>query len=319
MKTWAIMAWRCTVVASLVLLTSCDGMQHGFLAAAGPVAAAEREHFFSIIGWTMIVIVPLFIATPIVLWKYRLGRKGVYRPEWTFSWILEGLIWGLPLVIVAILGWSLWDLSHKLDPYDPIASDKPALNIKVVSLDWKWLFIYPDQGIATANVLELPVDRPISFTLTSATVMQSFFIPRLGSQIYTMPGMITHLHLLAATPGQYLGMNTQYNGEGFAEQKFAVHAVSEADFKRWVAQQRTRPALDANTYKQLAQRSVLPEPKRFGSVPSHLFQQIVARTQSIPASQTSGAAPTSEQEQEQETQRVKKQRRAYQHKREHGA
>lgn len=320
MKHAAVIAWRCAILLPMVGLASCGWQGHGFLAAAGPVAEAQRGHFFSIIGWTMIVIVPLFVATPIVLWKYRLGRKkAAYRPNWTFSWILEGLIWGLPLLIVAILGWNLWGLSHQLDPYKPIASGKPPLQVEVVGLNWKWLFIYPEQGVATANKLVVPADRPISFRLTSATVMQSFFIPRLGSQIYAMPGMVTQLHLLAAKPGRYLGMNTQYNGKGFAAQKFKVHAVSESDFKHWVDNVQARPPLNTSAYQQLAERSILTQPKSYGGVSSHLFQQIVTKAKAKPAAGAPGAKPESEHAQEQEKKRLKRELRQYEDQRQHGA
>lgn len=319
MKYAAAIAWRGAIVISLFGLASCGWQNHGFLASAGPVAEAERGHFFAVIGWTLIVIVPLFVATPIVLWKYRLGRKdAAYRPNWTSSWFFEVLIWGLPLVIVAILGWNLWGLSHQLDPYKPIASDKSPLKIKVVGLNWKWLFIYPGQNVAAAGKLMLPTDRPISFRLTSATVMQSFYIPRLGSQIYTMPGMVTQLHLLAAKPGRYLGMNAQYNGEGFAAQQFQVHAVSEADFKHWVAQTHAKPPLDLAAYKEVAERSVLAEPKSYGSVSNKLFRQIVARTKATPASRTQGAKPKFKYGQKQETKRVKRQQRQYEQRRAQG-
>ncbi|MDN5874608.1 MAG: COX aromatic rich motif-containing protein [Sinobacteraceae bacterium] len=267
-----------------MLLAACGFDEHGFLTAAGPVAQAQREHFFSIIGWTLIVIVPLFVATPIVLWKYRFGRqRGAYRPNWSYSLLLEWLIWGLPLVIVGVLGWNLWQVSARLDPYDPIPSDNPALHIQVVGLDWKWLFIYPEQDVAVAGKLVLPVDRPIRFSLTSATVMQSFMIPRLGSQMYAMGGMISQLHLLAAEPGRYRGLNTQYNGKGFAKQQFTTHAVSSAEFKAWVHRLRSGPSLDMAAYKQLAKPSVLEQPETYGGVAPGLFQQIVTRVQNTPA------------------------------------
>lgn len=275
------------LLSATLLLSACGFNEHGFLAPAGPVAETERGHFFSIIGWVLIVIVPLFIATPIVLWKYRFGKnRGGYQPNWSHSWTLECLIWGLPIVIVGILGWNLWQVSHKLDPYAPIRSnDKPALHIQVVGLDWKWLFIYPEQDVAVAGKLVLPVDRPISFSVTSATVMQSFMIPRLGSQIYAMGGMISHLHLLATEPGRYRGLNTQYNGKDFAKQQFTAHAVSAAHFKAWVRHQQTKPILDMAAYKRLAKPSVLKQPKTFSGVPADFFQQLVARVQNTPAEQ----------------------------------
>lgn len=280
----------CCLIAATLLLSSCGSQELGFLSPAGPIAEAQRSHFFSIAGWTLLVIVPLFIAVPIALWKYRLGKKdAVYRPEWDFSWLLEGLIWGLPIIIVGVLSWNVWKLSHKLDPYKPIASDKPALHIQVVSLDWKWLFIYPEQHIASVNHVVFPVDRPVRFELTSETVMQSFMIPRLGGQIYTMPGMTTQLHLLAAEPGVYRGLNTQYNGESFAKQKFTAKAVSDSEFDNWVSQVQSSPQLDMGRYNQLAKRSVVKEPIFFGSVEPDLFSQIMMRVRTTPAASLPGS------------------------------
>ncbi len=294
MRTLVVLSKRCWPVLPFFLLTSCGFDKHGFLASVGPVAQAQRDHFFSITGWVLVVIVPLFVATPIVLWKYRLGRRGVYRPEWSFSWILETLIWGLPLIIVAILGVNLWQVSHKLDPYDPISSTQPPLDIQVVSLDWKWLFIYPHQRVAAVDELVLPVNRPISFQLTSGTVMQSFMIPRLGGQIYTMPGMVTHLHLLADKPGTYRGLNTQYNGKGFARQKFTARVTSGDDFKQWIEHQQSKPPLDMTAYQELSKRSVLAQPIEYGGVPAKLFQRIIKKVQSTPAA----ALPSGEPERE---------------------
>lgn len=286
----------CLISVTSLFLSSCGFHDHGFLASAGPIAEAQRAHFWSIIRWTLIVIVPLFVAMPIVLWKYRQGKTGaVYRPDWTFSWLLEGIIWGLPLVIVAILSWNVWRVSHTLDPYTPITSAKPALHIQVVSLDWKWLFIYPDQRIASVDKVVFPAGRPVHFELTSETVMQSFMIPRLGSQIYTMPGMITQLHLLASKPGQYQGQNTQYNGKSFAQQKFTAQAVTDSGFRRWIKQQQAQPPLDMTAYNRLAQRSVLAAPKFFGSVKQDLFNQILARVKNTPAAALPGAAKDTSQ------------------------
>ncbi len=281
----------CCLILATLLLSSCGFLDYGFLAPAGPIAEAQRDQFWLVTCWTMVVILPFFVAMPIVLWKYRRSRKNaVYRPNWTFSWLLESLIWGVPLVIVSILSWNVWKATHTLDPYRPIAGDKPALHIQVVSLDWKWLFIYPEQKIASVNVVAFPVGRPVHFELTSETVMQSFMIPRLGSQIYTMPGMVTQLHLLASKPGEYRGQNTQYNGKFYAEQKFTARAISDSEFKRWIKQKQSHPPLDMRAYSRLAQRSILSEPEFFGSVTQELFNQIVERVKTTPAADLPGAA-----------------------------
>lgn len=279
-------------ITATVFLCSCGFSEHGFLAPSGPIAEAQKNHLLSITGWTLVVIVPLFIALPIVLWKYRFGnRKSLYRPNWSFSWLLEGLIWGLPLIIVSILSWNVWWVSKELDPYAPISSDQPALHIQVIGLDWKWLFIYPDQRIASVNQLVIPVNRPIEFELTSETVMQSFMIPRLGSQIYAMPGMVSQLHLLASETGNFRGQNTQYNGRSFAKQKFITRALSGDEFRAWINRQKTNPPLDMPTYNRVARRSVPKRPEFFGDVAPDLFERIVTRVKNTPADELPGAAP----------------------------
>jgi cytochrome o ubiquinol oxidase subunit 2 len=266
----------------LLLLSACASASDGFINPAGPVAAALRDHFIFIVAVMMVVIVPLFIALPWALWRYRLGnnsgdKHSKYQPEWEFSWSLELLVWGLPVVIVSILGWKLWEQSYQLDPYKPLIATDAPLEVQAVSLDWKWVFIYPDQGIASADELMIVAGRPVRFRLTSGTVMQSFMIPRLGGQIYTMAGMVTQLNLLATEPGEFRGLNTQYNGMGFANQKFVARAVSQADFDAWAASTRqSKPPLDQAAWAQLTQSSVLSAPQFFGSVADGFFADIVS-------------------------------------------
>ncbi len=243
----------------LVLLTACAGDTHmSFLDAQGPVAAAQRWHFYWVLGIMAVLVAgPIFILLPFWAWRYRYGASKVrYTPNWKNSRILEIMSWGGPIIIVTILAVFVWRDSHKLDPYLPLASNQPALRVQVIGYDWKWLFIYPDQGIATIGTLALPVGRPVSMHLTSATVMQSFFIPALGSQIYAMGGMDTQLNLEASQPGRSLGENTMYNGDGFHQQKFTAVAMSPAAFKAWVSKVRAHGIpLDAQALKIIAQQS----------------------------------------------------------------
>lgn len=263
----------------LPLLSAHVPASNGFLNPAGPVASALRDHFVFILLIMTIVIVPLLVALPWALWRYRFGNKSAnYQPNWEFSLPLELLIWGLPVVIVSILGWKLWEQSYKLDPYTPLDSAQAPLEVQVVSLDWKWLFVYPEQGVASVNELMIVAGRPVSFRLTSGTVMQSFIIPRLGGQIYTMAGMVTQLNLMASEPGEFRGENTQYNGMGFANQKFVARAVSQTDFSTWAsATRQSKPPLNQAAWAQLAQRSVLPAPLFFGSIPDRFFSEVVAK------------------------------------------
>ncbi len=260
-----------------LLLSGCA--DYGLFAAAGPVAEAQRSHLLLIVGWMLVVSLPLFVALPFVLWRYRQrNRKADYRPDWEFSRLLETLIWGLPIVVVSVLGYEAWRQTYRLDPYRPIPADRPPVEIQVVGMDWKWLFIYPAAGVAAVNEVILPVGRPVRFRLTSATVLQSFMIPRLGGQMYAMPGMVSQLNLIATRAGEYRGLNTQFNGEGFARQKFIARAVSEARYRQLLAgMAATEAALDAATLARLRRASVLDSPLRFGSVDGDPFNAIVAQ------------------------------------------
>ncbi|MEO8988512.1 MAG: ubiquinol oxidase subunit II [Rhodanobacter sp.] len=229
-----------------------------FLDAQGPIAAAQRWHFYWVlIIMAVLVAAPIFVLLPFWAWRYRYrAGKRPYTPNWRNSGILELMSWGGPVIIVIILAVFVWRDSHKLDPYKPIASNQPALRVQVIGYDWKWLFIYPDQGIASIGTLAMPVGRPLTMHITSATVMQSLFIPALGSQIYAMGGMDTQLNLEASKPGRSLGENTMYNGDGFHQQKFVAVAMAPADFKAWVNKVRAHGIpLDAQTLKIIAQQS----------------------------------------------------------------
>nr|WP_183190972.1 COX aromatic rich motif-containing protein [Ancylobacter tetraedralis] len=238
----------------------------------------------------LIVIVPMFVALPIVLWRYRRGGKGTYRPDWEFNWGLELLIWGIPVALVAALGTALWKHTLKNDPYRPLG---PApLVVEVVSLDWKFLFLYPEQGVATLDLLALPEGRPVTLKLTSGTVMQSFIVPRLAGQIYAMAGMQTKLNLIADATGDFVGRNTQYNGLGFASQSFTARVMSPNDFAAWVAGAKAQPAaLDAAGYAALLAPSVANEPVIYGRFTPGLFDQIIASFAPGMAAGHSGHAP----------------------------
>jgi cytochrome o ubiquinol oxidase subunit 2 len=250
--------WIVLCVA-LLLLSACVGNTHmSFLDAQGPVADVQRWHFYWVLAiMAVLVAAPIFLLTPFWAWRYRYGaKKSRYTPNWKYSRVLELMSWGGPIIIVAILAFFVWRDSHRLDPYKPLASDQPALRVQVIGYDWKWLFIYPDEGIASIGTLAMPVGRPVAMHITSATVMQSLFIPALGSQIYAMGGMDTQLNLEASRPGRSLGENTMYNGDGFHQQKFVAVAMPPADFKAWASQVRARGIpLDAQTLKIISRQS----------------------------------------------------------------
>ncbi|MGH8295213.1 MAG: ubiquinol oxidase subunit II [Steroidobacteraceae bacterium] len=218
-----------------------------FLDPQGPVAHAQMVHFYWVLGIMAVFVAgPIFLVLPLLLWRYRYGnRVSRYTPRWRDNNAIVLLTWGGPILIVCALGFLVWRDSHRLDPYKPLASSEPALQVQVIGYDWKWLFIYPDQGIATIGTFVMPVGRPVTLHLTSATVMQSFFIPALGGQIYAMGGMVTQLNLEASRAGRFLGENTQYNGNGFRLQKFVAVAKQPAQFNEWVREvRRTGVPLD---------------------------------------------------------------------------
>ena len=229
-----------------------------FMNPLGPIANDQKVHLFWVTGLTMIAIIPVFVLLPLILFKYRRGRKNQknYRPKWDSSAALELMMWGIPVVLVTFMSARLWHSTHTLDPYSKIVSPNTTVNVQVVGLDWKWLFIYPDYKIATVGEFVIPVDHPASMTLTTDTVMQSFVIPALGGQIYAMPGMTTELNLIADQLGTMEGENTQFNGDGFAEQKFMTRVVSLEAFEDWVKTvKRQGILLDEASYKILARRT----------------------------------------------------------------
>jgi cytochrome o ubiquinol oxidase subunit 2 len=254
----AVVRWT-VLCAALVILTACGGGTHlSFLNPQGPVAEAQRWHFVEAMAVLVIfVAVPVFVLTPWFAWRYRYGaKKSRYAPKWRFSGLLEITAWSGPVVIVVLLAIIVWRDTHALDPYKPLASDKPALRVQVIGYDWKWLFIYPDEGVASIGILALPAGRPVAMQLTSATVMQSLLVPALGGQIYAMGGMVTQLHLEATSPGRSMGENTMYNGNGFHQQQFAAVAMTPADYEAWVKKVRaTGIPLNQQTLQVISQRN----------------------------------------------------------------
>ena len=226
-----------TLCAELLFSRSASATHLTFLDPQGPIAAAQRTHLIGIVLLVLVVVLPVLVLTPLFAWRYRYRNTSApYTPKWSFSRPLEFVIWGVPFAIVAVLAVWLWQSTHALDPYSPISSDKQPLRVQVIGYDWKWLFIYPDLKIASMRQLVFPSDKTLAIEITSNTVMQSFFIPALGSQIYAMAGMTTSLHLEADAPGHFLGENTQFNGKGFDKQKFIARAMSRVDYKNWIKQ-----------------------------------------------------------------------------------
>ena len=253
--------------------------QQGVLDPHGPIAAAERTILLNATVVMAAVVVPVIVLTLAFAWWFRAGNKWARRdPDWAYSGAVEVTVWAIPALVVLFLGGIAWIGSHQLDPARPIAADRPPLAVQVVSLDWKWLFIYPDSNVASVNRLVVPAGTPLRLQLTSATVMNSFFVPQLGSQIYTMGGMATTLNLRADTPGTYAGLSANFSGDGFSDMRFHVVALPPAAFERWLADVRAaRVPLDAARYAALARPGVAASAS-FGQVAPDLFRSIVAET-----------------------------------------
>lgn len=267
----------CASASLPLLLGGCDALNLGVANHAGPIAASQW-HLYVIVGAVLVFVAgPVLILTPLVAWHYRLSnRENAYRPNWGFYWPLEILIWIPPLGIVIGLGFLLWNYTHQLDPYRPLASRQTPLEVQAVALDWKWLFIYPSEGVAAVNQLAIPAGRPIHISLTSGTVMQSLLIPQLAGQIYAMAGMRTELNLAASRAGVFRGENTQFNGKGFQNEKFEVVAMSPADYARWLAGVRAAGhPLGRAALNQLTDQSIASRPVFYSTIPAGLFHHMM--------------------------------------------
>jgi cytochrome o ubiquinol oxidase subunit II len=244
----------------------------------GPIGAAEKSILIDSVAIMLAIVVPTIVAIFAFAWWFRASNsRARYLPQWEYSGRLELIVWSIPALVVTLLGGVAWIGAHELDPAKPIASAQPPLEVQVVSLDWKWLFLYPRQNIASVNALVVPVGVPVHFSLTSASVMNVFFVPQLGSMIYTMNRMTNQLNLLATSPGNFRGLSAQFSGDGFSDMGFEVRAVSSADFSDWIAAAgQSNVTLDAEHYAQLAQQGI-EAPATFRLGQADLFQQIATQ------------------------------------------
>jgi len=281
----------------ILALTSValGGCSEGVLNPKGPIAGAERLILFNSLGIMLAIVIPTILATLAVAYWFRASNwRASYQPDFTYSGRLELLVWSIPAMTVLLVGGVAWVGAHDLDARKPIYSTATPITVQVVSLDWKWLFIYPEQGIASVNQLIVPVGTPISFELTSSTVMNSFFVPQLGGQIYTMSGMVTHLQLQADHPGTYPGLSAMFSGDGFADMRFTVDAVSDNRFAQWVRETHdTGPVLDPQSYADLAKPSKAMAPYTYRAVAADLFSGIV-NTASAAYNQSQSICSTSQ-------------------------
>lgn len=266
--------WLAVVLIGAATLGGCN---EGVLDPRGPIALAERQILLNALGIMLAIVCPVILATiGVAFWFRASNERARYRPDFAYSGRLEMLVWAIPAMTVFLVGGVAWVSSHDLSPRKPIASTVKPLRVQVASLDWKWLFIYPDQGIASVNRLTIPVGTPVSLELTSSGVMNSFFVPQLGGQIYTMAGMITRLHLQADHAGTYRGFSAQYSGEGFSDMHFDADAVPDEKFAQWLdAARNAGPGLNPKTYADLAKPSAGVAPFTYRSVAPGLFGSIL--------------------------------------------
>jgi cytochrome o ubiquinol oxidase subunit II len=271
------------LVPLAAMLSACNAV---VLAPAGDIAEQQRNLLIESTVLMLLIIIPVMALTVLFAWRYRQSNTAArYEPDWDHSTQLELVIWSAPLLIIICLGAVTWASTHLLDPYRPLdhitsgrsvtREDEP-LKVNVVALDWKWLFIYPDYGIATVNELAAPVNRPIEFRITASSVMNSFYIPALAGQVYAMPGMQTQLNAVINKAGVYRGFSANYSGAGFSGMRFAFQGVEDADFAKWVAAVKAEGgALDRATYLALERPSENEPVRRYASADSSLFSAIV--------------------------------------------
>ncbi|QDI02674.1 ubiquinol oxidase subunit II [Xanthomonas cerealis pv. cerealis] len=260
-----------------LLLAGCDA---AILNPKGQIGHDEKTLLITSVVLMLLVVIPVIVMTLAFAWRYRASNTTArYEPNWSHSTAIEVVVWSIPCMIILVLAVLTWRSSHALDPYKPLDSKVKPITIEAVALDWKWMFIYPEQGIATVNEIAFPVDTPLNFRITSDTVMNSFFIPHLGTQIYAMAGMETKLHLIANEPGDYFGLSANYSGHGFSKMGFTAHATNRAGFEAWVAKVKAAPkALDQAEFQILAanRNDKAPYPVTYyASVQDGMFKSLI--------------------------------------------
>lgn len=261
----------------------------GVLSPKGPIAEQERRLIIVATLLMLIIVIPVFILTIFIVWRYRAGKIGPsYSPNMQSSALSAFILWAIPIAIIFIIAILIWTSTHALDPYKPIASNVKPLTIQVVALQWKWLFIYPEQNIATLNFIEFPAGTPINFKLTGDGPMNSFWIPELGGQMYAMAGMSTQLHLMASSAGEFPGRAAEISGQGFSGMKFMAKSTSNADFEAWVQTVKQTPdVLNLNAYNELAKPSENNQKTFYSSVETGLYNSVIMKFM-MPASPAGG-------------------------------
>lgn len=264
-------------LCTILVLSGCSSRDMPLLYPAGPIGAHEKTLIVTAFILMLIVAIPVFAMTFLFAWKYRASnKKATYAPKWAHSNAIEVVVWTVPALIVGALGYLVWTDTHALTPYKPLASSEKPVRIEAIALNWKWLFIYPDLHIATVNQIEFPAGVPVNFRITSDTVMTSFFIPRLGTQIYAMAGMRTKLHLLANRTGTFVGRNFQLSGRGYSSMHFKAVATTPAKFHQWLHKVRNSDrTLTLARLHKLERPSIPKSVAHFASVQPHLFRHVI--------------------------------------------
>jgi cytochrome o ubiquinol oxidase subunit II len=262
-----------SVTSAALLMASCS---EGVLDPHGPVGKAERIILYNATVIMLAVVIPVIVLTLAFAWWFRArNRRAQYRPDWEYSGRIEMIIWSIPALVILFLGGIAWTASHDLDPPAPLADSTPPLDIEVISLDWRWLFIYPHQGVASLNRLVVPAGVPLRFRITSSTVMNSFFVPQLGSQIYAMPNMVTRLNLKADQPGTFEGLSAQFSGDGFSDMRFDLVSTEAEAFRDWVnAAKEHGGVLDSGTFEQLSRPAKAEGTQTYAQVSEGLFDKV---------------------------------------------
>jgi cytochrome o ubiquinol oxidase subunit II len=272
-SAFAIWLQAISMTGAAMLLSSCD---EGVLDPHGPVSKAERIILYNSTAIMLAVVIPVIVLTLVFAWWFRARNKRAhYRPDWEYSGRIEMIIWSIPALVVLFLGGIAWTGSHDLDPAVPLEESSAPLDIEVISVDWRWLFIYPHEGIASLNRLVVPARVPLRFRLTSTTVMNSFFVPQLGTQIYTMPNMVTRLYLEADQPGTFEGLSAQFSGDGFSDMRFDLVSTDTDAFKDWVNTTKTQGGvLDARIFEELAKPAKADGVRTYAQVSQGLFDSV---------------------------------------------
>jgi cytochrome o ubiquinol oxidase subunit II len=273
--TRASARWLRTIAVTIaaMLVASCH---EGVLDPHGPVGKAERVILYDSTAIMLAVVIPVIVLTLVFAWWFRAkNSRAHYRPDWEYSGRIEMIIWSIPALVILFLGGIAWTGSHNLDPPAPLQGSATPLDIEVISLDWRWLFIYPKEGIASLNRLVVPAGVPLRFRLTSTTVMNSFFVPQLGSQIYTMPNMVTRLNLQADQTGTFEGLSAQFSGDGFSDMRFDLVSTDAEAFKDWVGATKAQGGvLDAATFAELVRPAPVEGSRTYAQVSEGLFDRI---------------------------------------------